>query len=174
MSRQGSSYTISFDGGSVSRRNERFLRPVKIHEGVCEENDEADENTYSNMNVNPLADSADAAPRPPRADAGCPARPGGGGGGVRGGRAGRRGGAGGGGGRGRGRGRGGGPPGGAGARGGGAAGAAPPPEIVKERAYMNFGKETHLLCLAARHATQTVLAPLLESGTATETCVRRQ
>ncbi len=47
-------------------------------------------------------------------------------------------------------------------------------EIVKEIAYMNFGEETHLLFLAARNATQTVLAPLLESGTATETCVRRQ
>ncbi len=32
-------------------------------------------------------------------------------------------------------------------------------EIVKEIAYMNFGKETHLLFLAARNATQTVLAP---------------
>ncbi len=47
-------------------------------------------------------------------------------------------------------------------------------EIVKEIAYMNLGKETHLLFLAARNATQTVLAPLLESGTATETCVRHQ
>ncbi len=72
MSRQGSSYTISFDGGSVSRRNERFLRPVKIHEGACEEKDEADENAYSNTNMNPLADSADAASRPAPADADSP------------------------------------------------------------------------------------------------------
>ena len=79
MSRQGSSYTISFDGGLVSRRNERFLRPVKIPEGACEEKDEADENTYSNMNVNPLADSADAAPRPALADADSPSPPGDGG-----------------------------------------------------------------------------------------------
>ncbi len=68
MSRQGSSYTISFAGGSVSRRNERFLRPVKIHEGEGEQKNDEDECAYSNANMNLPADSTDPASRPAPAD----------------------------------------------------------------------------------------------------------
>ena len=60
LSREGSSYTISFAGGSTSPRNERFLRPVKIHEGACEDKNKDEESAYSNANMNPLTDSADA------------------------------------------------------------------------------------------------------------------
>ncbi len=45
---------------------------------------------------------------------------------------------------------------------------------MKEIVYMNFGKGTHLLFRVARDATYTFLAPLLESGTATETCVQHR
>ena len=79
LGREGSSYIISFVGGSVSRRNERFLRPVKINEGASEEKDETDENVCCNINMNPLTDSADAAYRPAPADTDFPSLPGGGG-----------------------------------------------------------------------------------------------
>ena len=46
-------------------------------------------------------------------------------------------------------------------------------EISKVIAHMNFGGNAHLLLLLVavrgRNATDTLLAPLLESGTATET-----
>ena len=50
-------------------RNERFLQPVKIHEGACKEKNEADENEKSSTIMNPLADSTDAASCPAHADA---------------------------------------------------------------------------------------------------------
>ncbi len=41
LSREGSSYTIFFVGGPVSRQNEQFLRPVKIPEVTYKENEAA-------------------------------------------------------------------------------------------------------------------------------------